>query len=75
MKVSCQLHSRGKSSRYPLDRRLGGPQSRFLNTYGLPDLDAIATAPVSRRLANCIMELRYENLMKDIFPKTFTYEV
>jgi hypothetical protein len=29
MEVSGQLHPQGKSPRYPLDRRLGEPQSRF----------------------------------------------
>jgi hypothetical protein len=28
MEVSGQLHSQGKSPWHPLDRRLGGPQSR-----------------------------------------------
>jgi hypothetical protein len=28
MEVSGQLYPQGKSGQYPLDRRLGGPQSR-----------------------------------------------
>jgi hypothetical protein len=28
MELSGQIHPRGKSPGYPLDRRLGGPQSR-----------------------------------------------
>jgi hypothetical protein len=74
MKVSGQLQapaalSRGKRRRYPLDRRLGGPQSRYgrggkERTY--QHLPGIEPRSPSRSLATVLTELTqllpYENV-------------
>jgi hypothetical protein len=59
MEVSCQLHTpaalpQGKSTWYPLDRRLGGPQSRSgrngdeKNSQPLPELEPSIIQPVAQ---------------------------
>jgi hypothetical protein len=65
MEVSGQLHTsavylQGKSPWYPLNRRLGGPQSRSgrggeeKNSQSLPGLEPPIIQPVAQR---CITEL------------------
>jgi hypothetical protein len=66
--VSCQLHgpaalSKGKSRRYPLDRRLGGPQSRSgrdgeeKNSQPLSGLKPLIIQPVAQRYSTELSKL------------------
>jgi hypothetical protein len=49
------LYAQGKSPRYPLMRRLGGPQSRYRtggeekNSHPLPGLEPLIIQPVAQR--------------------------
>jgi hypothetical protein len=51
----CRFYPQGKSPRYPLDRRLGGPQSRSgrggeeKNSQPLPELEPSIIKPITQR--------------------------
>jgi hypothetical protein len=58
------LYPRGKSSWYPLDRRLGGPQSRSgrggeeKNSQPLPGLESPIIQPVAQRYTTELSQLQ-----------------
>jgi hypothetical protein len=57
------LYPQGKSTRYPLDRRLGGPQDRSgpggeeKNSQSLPGLETLIIQPVAQRYNNELSRL------------------
>jgi hypothetical protein len=68
MEVISQLHAQatlpqGKSPRYPLDRRLGGPQSRSgrggeeKNSQPLPELEPPIIQPVAQSYTTELLRL------------------
>jgi hypothetical protein len=75
MEMSGQLHApavypQAKSSWYPLDRRLGEPQSQFVsggekkNSQPLPGLEPLIIQPVAQRYTTELSRL-FDNI---VFP-------
>jgi hypothetical protein len=79
MDMNGQLHPQGKSHRYPLDRRLGGPQSRSgrgddeKNTHPLPGLEPLIIQPVGQHYTTELSRIHFsiDTLQKSVMMTTF----
>jgi hypothetical protein len=79
--TTLPLHPRGKSPRYPLDMRLGGPQNRYgprkeekiLDTTGTRTLTPSAVQPVASRYTDYVIPTHLQDYCKSLFTNHYSH--